>query len=123
MDWFPLWILDSTEQSIISSYLCGCKPSREMLATLKKYFTSPQALPLQALPKALLLQTLPKALLLQTLSTDLTTDLVTDLVLMYIDLMDLMDLTNLTGLIDLIDLTDYKIGIWIFAPSLLLADQ
>ena len=81
MDWFLLWILDSTEQSIISSYLHGCETPREMLAALKKHFTSPQALPLQALLKALLLQTSPQALPLQTspqalplqaLSTNLT---------------------------------------------------
>ena len=72
MDWFPLWILDSTEQSIISSYLYGCETLREILAALKKHFTSPQAPPLQALLKALPSQTPPQALPLQALSTDLT---------------------------------------------------
>ena len=152
MDWFPLWILDSTEQSIISSYLHGCETPREMLAALKKHFTSPQALPLQALPEALPLQTLSTDLtdvtdldsnsvtdsdsdmdsdmnLVTDLVTDSDTDLATDMDLTdsaSTDLTDLTDSTDLMGLTDLMDLTDladYGIGIQIFAPPLLLADQ
>ena len=117
MDWFPLWILDSTEQSIISSYLHGCETPREMLAALKKHFTSPQAPPLQALPKALPSQAPPQALPLQALSTDLTdvtdldSDSVTDLDSGTATDMDLTDsastdLTDLTDSIDLMGLTD-----------------